>query len=151
MNYEQIVSLLNQKAYYFFGSDISILPPLDIETNSVTVCPNEEAAFNLRPPAFGSLKDHKSIISTNLDNSAVWRSIVGFSLAEKMVQNDMLFIYVISQYLNAGLKDLTNSIGSLQNRKVYFERPGIPKTYFINMENAAGFEIRLFVSREDVK
>lgn len=134
---------------YLKNVNIASLQPMNLDTEGgVTIFPNTEDAFRLNPPVAGSWRPVQGDV--NRDDGAVVRMVMGYTMAARIEQNPETFNYYFSMMLNSGLASLSRELGFLQFREIICERPGTPGVFFKELEEAAAFELRLYVKKKEV-
>lgn len=130
---------------FLSGNIMHKFAPMKTNSNcSVTLCPKEAAAFMLNDIISSSVKAYERDLKT--EDQAVARIIVPYSSACRWLENPSMFYYEVSLYVNNMLCSLVDTVGDLKGREVICARPGASgKDYFREMENVAGYELRLFV------
>lgn len=84
-----------------------------------------------------------------VNEMAIARRIIPYNVTEKMTQNETTFVYHMSVNINTMLVDLTKSIGNLKGRKIHLNSPKQENIYFKDLEGAAGYELRLYVEKNN--
>ena len=134
---------LSEMFELYFGEDLSFLPALDIQIDSIFVCddPYKDDVF----PIMGCIKDIRPNIKNN--SGAVSRSFLGYTASLRMIQNKILFNYIMGAQLNSIIKGATNTLGPLTLRKIKMFKYD-NGSYFREIECSAGIEFKVIVEKE---
>ena len=112
-----------------------------------TRVPKKEGAFNLNPPISGKIID--KVFTENPQEGIILRSVIGHYTMSRLLDNpkevkNILSILVKSMILSLE-KELGFSPDNLNYGKYgFFKLPGKNQVYFREMENFAGYELRLY-------
>lgn len=145
---EDTLKILNRLAdEYLKDLNLSELEPFETtgKDTSFTILPPDVDAVTLQDLKAGMTLNIQSLSLTS--NAAISRSIIGYSLAMKIVANPRLFNFYFTMLLNSNLTTLKKYVGSLVFRKVTVHRPGSDKIVFREIENSSGFELRVYVEK----
>lgn len=150
-NYCIIANKLNKLANKYFDNIDSLVPIhiYKIGIDNVSICPDHEFAFSLKPPEPFKIQELKS--NKDLNNSAVYITNIPYILCLNMSENKVSFIFYMSHILNHAMTQLAWSVGSLNNRKKSTQGPGNCKVHFRQSQNIAGYELRVFVFKNEDK
>jgi hypothetical protein len=144
------IQRLNELFVNTFGNgDISTLNPvrfIDSEQSGVTIAPDHEDAFHLGKPSIGNIQQYLGAKPQN--KTAVYRNVLGYTMATRVLEDETLFIYTMSLLINDGLRQLTREVGDLTGKKVTLARPEQPGRIFRDLDNSAGYEIRMMVVKQ---
>lgn len=143
---------LNKKAFALFkDGDLTKLVPmlssatLDVNGQTVTIIPKDAEVVRLVPGALPTLREYKTTGIT--DFPVVHSVIISYALLSKMDNDDSIFNFYFPLIINESLKQLTTVAGDLQLRDVVtFARPGLNERAFLESENVAGAEFRIYAS-----
>lgn len=144
---------LNLLGLKYFSNDINNLRPAefkDINETSVTICPTEPDAFILKKHVAGYIKEDKTT-KESVKNSAVYRGLIGYVAASKMLEDETSFIYQMSLAINQGLRELNKELGhnNMDNYSFTIFRPGTQRRIFGDTGEMAAVEFRIFAKRKD--
>lgn len=117
---------------------------------SYTLIPNEAEAFMINPPTAGFLTDAPPgdlIEVKKTHRGAIFRVVVGYHVMSKIENNYALGCLYLSTLINSMLYEANRfKMHSLDGfKKITFQRPYKKDAFFNEMENSAGFELRLHI------
>lgn len=109
---------------------------------------NREDAYALNPPIAGWAKDLRVEPGMDVENQPVGdrfilRSIMGYAMAARVGSNLPLFTLQLSNLIN-GMVSGAYKVYGPRIQRLSFRRPNQPTAYFREIENNAGYEIRLY-------
>lgn len=133
----------NQYAFLFENADYE---PLDIETNGVTQIPSStQDAFALNSPFTKSRLKSKVEINKDMYSGVLIRSVIPYSTMCGILNDFPRACFVFSNYMNSMLVK-AEMYHNGKYETLTFKRPGTTNDYLREMENAAGYELRLYVN-----
>lgn len=105
-------------------------------------------AFALNPPIAGAWKDLRSESGINIElqpegDRFILRGVIGYAMAASHINNPGHFTLKISTLIN-GMVGAAYKVYGPRVQKLTFGRPPHNDTYFRELENSAGYEIRLY-------
>ncbi len=110
---------------------------------------DEQGAFSLNAPIAGVLRDLLGSPGLALElqptgDRFILRGVVGYALAVRILGDVGIFTLSISSLIN-GMLGAAYKVYGPRIVKLTFDRPGLaPEQYFIELENTAGYEVRLY-------
>lgn len=136
------IKLLNEMFGHFMDMKFE---PLNVKLgdNPVTPYRNSQDAFILNSPISGSTRSVKTDFELDADGGII-RAVFGFELATKMVENFLFGIFILSIFKNEMLIKMSEKFDVSKNEWTF---KFANNTYFRELENSAGFEIRLHLTK----
>ena len=148
MNIEKI----NNQYAFLFESACQGFEPSKFHENkmSTTLIPNGTPLALLNPILFGFLTTHPpgDLIEVRKDHSGViLRGMLSYAAAARIENNFGLGCLVLSQLINAMLYEAYRYHPHMLSdfKKITFDRPDIKNSFFRELENLAGYELRLYI------
>lgn len=138
--------LLDHTYDFLFKAAEVYVPMHGVIREGFTLIPKKQPdAFTLVGPIAGQIKDPRNsnpIVSLEDQDSFILRTVIGTSMAKELQTNFPLGVLSLSGVINAAVTGAYLQYGNKIER-ITFKRPG-EKGYFRELENHAGFELRLF-------
>lgn len=109
-----------------------------------------EDAFTLNSPVSPEIQVNLNNLDANEYDVGVLRVVIPYKLAHDLVNNYNKGVEIVLAYKNAMLLCMQQNFNP-NHFDFYFERPGQRNIYFVELENTAGYELRVFCKRKENK
>lgn len=148
----EVETKLNNLAHKYLKGNWSFgaieYSPVSINNNSVSLLPNTDSGIQLKPIISGFMKDVK-FSESSTDNNLLYRGLIGFSKACRMVEDENLFLFTTMTILNQALREF--SLYKVPSQFDSVEFVCANNKYFNDLENVAGLELRIIFKLSGVK
>ena len=127
------------------------LDPLIVTPNDegLTFFNKDDGAFTLSPPSQGECKlVLQSVHWDDKYDGLVVRTSISYSVALKMKEDYLFGIEKLSLIKNLLLGKAAKHVNLEKCERVSFMRPGKDASFLRELENSAGYEVRLYIQKE---